>query len=164
MKELFLLDQHNNFPDKFYGVITAQKGVSAIPVYYYNGEVKLILGRSETVKTLFHVGFIPRTYDNEYVVPTIIFTNFDLPMFGKVILEPLYLVKIVVEDSAYEFVVSKLEKENILVEREFLKKVLLEFLGIPSEALIIESENKAKAFLINTNKTFTSKFIIVRKV
>jgi len=163
MKDLFLLDQHSSFPDKFYGVITGQKGLSAIPIYYYNGEVKTIFGKSEVTRTIFYTGFIPRTYNNEYAIPTIIITNFDLPLFGEVTLEPLYLVKIALEESTYDFIIAKLEKEKITIDKDFLKKILLEFFGIPSEAIIIESDYKAKAFLINANKNFINKFIVVKR-
>ena len=162
MKDLFYIEQHKRFPEIVNAVIVANKELSAIPVYNYDGVSDLLFTKDKHTYTPFYIGFIPRTYDEEHVVPTFIYTGYKLPLFSIVEVKPLFYVKFVA-DRLYNIVVGTLLKEEYNLAKEQIKQDIMAVFGTSVEGLIIESEYKAKAYLIHANKFFERRFILVKK-
>ena len=162
MKSLFYIEQNKKFPEVINVVVVANKGLSAIPVYNYDGSSVLIFTKGEHVYTPFYVGAIPRTYGEEYVIPIFIYTNYNLPLFSVIEAKPLYYVKFV-EERVYNIIVGTLAKEDYPLSKERVKKDIFELFNVSRESFIIESEYKAKAYLINSNRFFEREFIVLKR-
>ncbi|HIP90309.1 MAG TPA: hypothetical protein EYH22_02020 [Candidatus Nanopusillus sp.] len=162
MKNLFYIDQHKRFPEIANVVIVADKGVSAVPIYSYTSLLNTIFTKNRYAHIPFYVGVIPRTYDEEYIVPAFIYTEYKLPLFSLAELKPLFYLKFVL-DTVYNAIVGVLVNDEYELSKEKVKRDISELFGVDGERLIIESEYKAKAYLIHTNKLFERNFIVIKK-
>jgi len=162
MKDLFYVEQHKRFPEIANVVIVADKGVSAVPVYNYTGLLNTLFTKNKYARIPFYIGVIPRTYDEEYIALAFIYTEYKLPLFSLVEMKPLIYLKFV-SDTVYNVIVGTLANEDYSLSKERVKRDISELFGIDGERSIVESEYKAKAYLIHANKLFEKKFILIKK-
>lgn len=162
MKDLFYIEQHKRFPEIVNAVIVADKGVSAVPIYSYTNLLNTLFTKNKYAHIPFYVGIIPRTYDEEYVVPAFIYTEYKLSLFSLVEMKPLIYLKFV-SDMVYNVIVGVLTNDEYSLSKEKVKRDISELFGVDGERLIIESEYKAKAYLIHANKLFEKNFILIKK-
>jgi hypothetical protein len=161
MKELFHVFQHKDFPERFYGVIVGDKEISAIPVYNYSLEPSVIFTKNEFTVTQFYTCVIPQTYEDEYIVLSFLYTQRRLPLLGVFELVPKFYVKFAL-NRIYNIIISALPGEEVSLSKDKIKHDILNLFELEPEGLIVESEYKAKAFLIHANKAYHRHYIVRR--
>ena len=158
------IPQHKEFPEKFLCVITGEPCIAAIPIYKFDLEAYCLFTKSENVITKFYSGIAPQTYEEDgYPALVFLFSRRRLPLFGVVEAVPRLYVKFALE-RVYNVVVSTLSDEDIVqINKSYIKNTILNLFNVDPEGVIVESEYKAKAFLIHANKQYHSHYIIRRK-
>jgi len=156
--------QHKEFPETFNCVVVGEPGISAIPIYKYDLENYCLLTKSENVVTNFYTAVIPQTYEEDgFSTLSFLFTSRKFPVFGVIEAIPKLYVKFALE-RIYNVIIATLPNENIDPNKEYVKNLILNLFNVEPEGVIVESEYKAKAFLIHSNKLYHQHYIVRKKV
>ncbi len=149
------IPQHPSFPEKIKALIIGMPGEDAIPIYRVDQDyIESKLSSLETSKTIFYTAIIPETFDDRVVAHALIFTRKVLPRNAVVEVKPLYYIKLAIGDLVVNAVICTLDNEQLEEDIKIIKKELSAFLGVPSEAVIIESERKAKEYLNQARENY----------
>ncbi|BFI73896.1 hypothetical protein YN1_8830 [Nanoarchaeota archaeon] len=156
MKELLHLDQHPEFPNKFYGIIINTPGTNCINIIDYDEETNCILNYK--VSFPFYFGFIPQTYLDDYPVFFVFFSDKKFDLYTKLELEPILFFK-VPKENVINIVYSKLYNYELEIKKENIDNIFKEFFELENVVKVA----KADSFLENANNNYHKKFIKLHK-
>jgi len=118
MKELLHIEQNDEFPNFFNGIILNLPDTNAINVIDYDLNINTYTNLK--VSYPFYFGFIPRTFIDNYPLFFSFFSDKKFNIFNLLKLEPLYFFK-VPKDITINIVYSKLPDQNINIDKKVLK-------------------------------------------
>lgn len=150
------MDQHNEFPKKFYGIITNTPGKNSLNIIDFEDNIKSFINYK--IDFPFYFGFVPQTLYGYYPLSFIFFSNKKFDLHTKIELEPVLFLKVPTED-VLNIVFSKLPNNEIEINKENIESILKEFFEIEE----IIKLAKAESVLENANDEYHKKFIKVYK-
>jgi len=157
MKELLHIEQDDEFPNFFNGIILNLPNKNAISIIDYDLNINTYMNLK--VSYPFYFGFIPRTYIENYPLFFSFFSDKKFDIFSLLKLEPLYFFK-VPKDITINIIYSKLPSQNINIDKESIKNILKDFFDVD----IVPSLSKPSHILENTNREYKRKFSKIKKL
>ncbi|MFP3256470.1 MAG: hypothetical protein RXO36_01500 [Candidatus Nanopusillus acidilobi] len=157
MKELLHIEQNDEFPNFFNGIILNLPDTNAINVIDY--DLNMNTYTNLKVSYPFYFGFIPRTFIDNYPLFFSFFSDKKFNIFNLLKLEPLYFFK-VPKDITINIVYSKLPDQSINIDKNSIENILKDFFEVDT----IPSLLKPSHILENTNREYKRKFSKIKKL
>jgi hypothetical protein len=157
MRELLHIEQDDEFPNFFNGIILNLPNTNAINIIDYDLNINTYMNLK--VSYPFYFGFIPRTYIENYPLFFSFFSDKKFDIFSLLKLEPLYFFKIP-KDITINMIYSKLPGQNINIDKESIENILKDFFDVDT----IPSLLKPSHILENTNREYKRKFSKIKKL
>jgi hypothetical protein len=157
MKELLHLEQNDEFPDFFNGIILNLPDTNAISIIDFDLNINTYMNLK--VSYPFYFGFIPRTFIDNYPLFFSFFSDKKFDIFSLLKLEPLYFFK-VPKDITINIIYSKLPDQSINIDKESIENILKDFFEVDT----IPSLSKPSHILENTNREYKRKFSKIKKL
>jgi hypothetical protein len=157
MRELLHIEQTDEFPNFFNGIILNLPDTNAINVIDFDLNINTYIN----LKVLypFYFGFIPRTFIDNFPLFFSFFSNKRFNIFNLLKLEPLHFFKIP-KDITINIIYSRLPGQNINIDKESIENILKDFFDIDS----IISLSKPSHVLEVTNREYDRKFRRIKKL
>jgi len=157
MKELLHIEQNDEFPNFFNGIILNLPDKNAINVIDFDLNINTYTNLK--VSYPFYFGFIPRTFIDNYPLFFSFFSDKKFNIFNLLKLEPLYFFK-VPKDITINIVYSKLPDQSINIDKNSIENILKDFFEVDT----IPSLSKPTHILENTNREYKRKFSKIKKL
>jgi len=157
MKELLHIEQNDEFPNFFNGIILNLPDTNAINVIDFDLNINTYMNLK--VSYPFYFGFIPRTFIDNYPLFFSFFSDKKFNIFNSLKLESIYFFK-VSKDVTINIIYSKLPGQNINIDKESIENILKDFFDTDT----IISLAKPSHILENTNREYKRKFSKIKKL
>jgi hypothetical protein len=157
MKELLHIEQNDEFPNFFNGIILNLPDTNAISIIDFDLNINTYTNLK--VSYPFYFGFIPRTFIDNYPLFFSFFSDKKFNIFNLLKLEPLYFFK-VPKDITINIVYSKLPDQSINIDKNSIENILKDFFEVDT----IPSLSKPIHILENTNREYKRKFSKIKKL
>ena len=157
MRELLHIEQNDEFPNFFNGIILNLPDTNAINVIDFDLNINTYMNLK--VSYPFYFGFIPRTFIDNYPLFFSFFSDKKFNIFNSLKLESIYFFK-VSKDVTINIIYSKLPGQNINIDKESIENILKDFFDTDT----IISLAKPSHILENTNREYKRKFSKIKKL
>jgi hypothetical protein len=157
MRELLHIEQNDEFPNFFNGIILNLPDTNAINVIDFDLNISTYMNLK--VSYPFYFGFIPRTFIDNYPLFFSFFSDKKFNIFNLLKLEPLYFFKIP-KDITINIIYSRLPGQNINIDKESIENILKDFFDIDN----IISLSKPPHILENTSREYKRKFSKIKNL